>query len=174
MIEVDSLETMAEIAIALTGFTGVVSVFGPRPSGGWVGPERLFLQALLNWSLIAVVLGMLPGVVSSNFEDPEKLWLSVSVVFAVVHFVSLAWFLVAVTRLGLSTFRRFEQIITIFGIPVGVLLVACQAAAVAGPLRSHLALVYHLGILWYLLISALAFSFMLFPRGGAPHNEGLE
>lgn len=165
MIQVDSLETMAEIAIALTGFTGVVSVLGGRPSGGWIGPDRLWLQALLAWSLIAALGGVLPGVLSSGIDDPTDVWLAASAVFAMVHTVSLSWILVsAYLRLGLPAFRRSERVIISICSPLGALLLVAQIAVITGSLESAAPFVYHAGIAWYLLISGIAFAFMLFPR----------
>jgi len=165
VIEVDSLETMAEIAIALTGFTGVVSVLGGRPSGGWIGPDRLWLQALLAWSLIAALGGVLPGILSSGIDSSAGVWFAASAVFAGVHSVSLSWILVsAYLRLGLSAFRLSERVIILVCSPLGALLLTAQIAVITGPLEAAASFIYHAGIAWYLLISGIAFSFMLFPR----------
>lgn len=107
---------------------------------------------------------MFPGVLSVAFDDLVPVWFMSSIVFAAVHLVSLTWFLAALARLGFSAFRPFERRIITVCIPFAVLLVICQLAVVVGSLRAFASLVYHLGIFWYLLISGIAFSFMLFPR----------
>lgn len=50
----DYLFTIAEIAVALIGFSGVVAVLGHRGKGSWQPAERVRLLALTEPSIIAL------------------------------------------------------------------------------------------------------------------------
>jgi len=167
MIETGTLETMAEIGIALTGFTGVVSVLEDRPRVGWAGPDRVLLVALLIWSLIAAIFGVLPGVLVKAGLEPHQTWRLATLIFAVVNCSTLSWFVSAVLGVGLGEFRSFERWSIRIGVPGAVLLTIFQITSVFGPVSSSAPLVYHLSVFWFLGVAALAFSFMLFPRDAA-------
>jgi len=47
--------TMAEIAIALIGFSGVVTALGPRREGRWTPSERLRLRTPVEPSAFSLV-----------------------------------------------------------------------------------------------------------------------
>jgi hypothetical protein len=55
--EPDALLTVAEVALGLAGFSGVVAVFG-RPGGGWADADRFRLTVLLNTSISALLLAL--------------------------------------------------------------------------------------------------------------------
>jgi len=54
--------TLAEISIAIAGFSGIVSVFSQRRSGAWTPAERARLIGLLFTSFSAVFFSVVPFV----------------------------------------------------------------------------------------------------------------
>ena len=58
--DIDLLTVMAEVGIALAGFTGLVVVLGRRAHGDWTPAERTQLAILLQTSLAAVFFALLP------------------------------------------------------------------------------------------------------------------
>lgn len=62
----DAVLTIAEIAVALAGFTGIVIIFGARKDS-WSHDEVLRLRTLLRSSLSALFLSFVP-VIALNLE----------------------------------------------------------------------------------------------------------
>ena len=60
MQDSDLLQTIAEIAIALTGFTGVVAVLGERARGKWRAVDLFRFNNLLTTSIAALFLAFVP------------------------------------------------------------------------------------------------------------------
>ena len=73
MENTQTLETIAEVAIALAGFSGIVAVLGQRSSGKWSPTERVRLRLLLEVSLLAVFLSFLPSLMLRG-TSPIAAW----------------------------------------------------------------------------------------------------
>lgn len=65
MSDSDILQTLAEVGVALAGFTGVVFVLGRRAVGEWSPVERLWFHILLSSSVQVVFFAILPLVFES-------------------------------------------------------------------------------------------------------------
>ena len=61
LAQIGTLHTIAQIAISLIGFTGIVIVFGDRAKRSWSSEENLSLFALLIPSLIVPICILLPN-----------------------------------------------------------------------------------------------------------------
>ena len=80
---VEILIGIAEIAIALAGFSGVVAAFGSRSKGAWHPGDRLRLGFLLEASLTAAGFALLALLVLSAVEDEALTWAVLSGSWAV-------------------------------------------------------------------------------------------
>ncbi len=80
---VELLIGIAEIAIALAGFTGVVVAFGSRSVGSWHPGDRLRLAFLLEASLTAAGFALIALLVLSVIEDRAIVWTVMSSFWAV-------------------------------------------------------------------------------------------
>ena len=78
----DLLQTLAEVSVALAGFSGVVSVFGRRHTGEWDPADRLHLSFMLETSLAALFLSLLPFALLSVELPPRSTWAIMSSVLA--------------------------------------------------------------------------------------------
>lgn len=58
--DAETLRTIAEVAIAIAGFSGVVVVFGSRAHGSWSSVEADRLWLLLAQALIVTLFAFLP------------------------------------------------------------------------------------------------------------------
>ena len=58
--DTDPLQTIAEIAIALAGFTGVVAYLGERARGEWRAVDLFRFKNLLTCSIAALLLSFAP------------------------------------------------------------------------------------------------------------------
>ena len=82
---------IAQIAIALAGFTGVVVAFGSRSEGAWHPGDRLRLSFLLEASLTAAGFSLLALLVVAVFGDTGFSWVLLSICWALFTISSL-WF----------------------------------------------------------------------------------
>jgi len=64
---------MAEVSVALAGFTGVVAAFGQR-RGHWTPIDTLRFRVMLFTSLSALVLSILPFAVHHLGAEPSATW----------------------------------------------------------------------------------------------------
>jgi len=76
---VEILIGVAELAIALAGFTGIVVVLGSRDDGGWHPGDRLRLGFLIESSLTAAGFSLLALLLLYLLpENPGTAWITVS------------------------------------------------------------------------------------------------
>jgi hypothetical protein len=154
----NALSTLAEVAIAITGFAGVVAVFGGRSSGHWSVFEQTRLVVLLGCSLAALLFCVLPFVVLSIPVSESSCWRSLSVLLAGV----LAVFTAQVARVAIEALRvpRSER-------EVSLLLSAIFLTGDLLAIILLLANAFSLGVVWpYLaaIIWLLAMAAMIFVR----------
>lgn len=69
----ETLTGVAELAVALAGFTGVAVAFGSRDRGAWHPGDRLRLHFLLESSLTAGGFALLSLVLLYSFPEAEYL-----------------------------------------------------------------------------------------------------
>ena len=85
-VQLDYSETLigiAELAVALAGFTGVAVAFGSRDRGTWHPGDRLRLHFLLESSLTAGGFALLTLVMLYSFPEAEYLaWVVGSILWA--------------------------------------------------------------------------------------------
>jgi hypothetical protein len=87
----DLLQTIAEIAITLAGFAGVVAFLGQRARGDWRTVDLFRFNQLLAGSLAALLLSFAP-ILLFKLGVPEPLaWRASSGLLALYLAVSLAW-----------------------------------------------------------------------------------
>jgi hypothetical protein len=80
---------LAEIAVALAGFTGVVVVFGSRSEGSWHPGDRLRLGFLLEASLTAGGFALAALVLYGSMPNAAYSWAIISSAWAVYMVYSL-------------------------------------------------------------------------------------
>jgi hypothetical protein len=68
------LYTVAEVAITLAGFSGVVVVFRPQGAQGWSPMELRYLWFLIGDSLLVLFLALLPIPLGLARWSPDATW----------------------------------------------------------------------------------------------------
>ena len=94
----DALSAAAQIAATLTGFTGVVAVFGSGAVHEWPEADRFRLQLLLTASIVPLVLSLLGLLLLTTDVQPSVIWSACSGVAAALF--------VATGIRNLRTFRK--------------------------------------------------------------------
>ena len=74
---------LAEIGVAIAGFSGIVAVFGARSAGQWTPEDRLRLAFLLVCSLTVVFFSLLPFPMTALHLPVKALWRTASGLLAI-------------------------------------------------------------------------------------------
>lgn len=156
----ESFSTLAEFAVAMAGFSGIVIALRARDGG--VEPLVWFRNlCLLTWALGAAFGSLGPGLMASLGLPAESAWAGSSAVLALVCVMLMAVPLVARHRLDDADRARLARYVWALalggnGLAAGLLL--ANAFGTLGP--SGPGPVYG-GILWLLAFATLLFVRML-------------
>jgi hypothetical protein len=152
MDPLDTLQTLSEIGIAITGFAGVVSVLDKRAHEDWDDFDRVNLYTLLTWSLATVFLAQVPGVLHGLGDFAPHPWRASHALFAIYH----SWvFHIALRAMYAEAGYRDRLTLTLLAIGIGMLaLEIASAIGLAGTLAPTF---YVIAVLWFLFLSASRF-----------------
>jgi hypothetical protein len=163
----ENLRSMAEIAVSLTGFTGIVVALGRRSHGAWTKLELLRLKMLLVTSLAVLFLSLLPLALSGLNFNELKIWLISNPAMAGLHLSALLIFGLRARRLDVGKWtpreKKEELFFTAITLPVSLGLIVCQFAFACGYLNGYGFFLFYIGLIYLLLLSALHFVLLLIP-----------
>lgn len=153
---------IAEVAIALTGFAGVVVVLGRRASGAWPAVDEYRLRSLIENGLIAVLAAFLPFAAQQLSDRPEVIWGVSSALFGTIG--SLHAFVLQGRR-GVRLRDELQadasawvRHLWLWGVgPASVLVHGSLLLNAAGVVFPRTFGPYLVGLLWYLLVGSLFF-----------------
>ena len=156
MSDTDFLFTVAEVAVTLAGFAGLVSVIAQRPAGRFADLAAHRLRTMLLYSLTATVFSLIPYLFLRAGLGDELSWRMCSAGFFA------AWLPMFVRARAHSS--RFtsdiplrEQLLLYVGIAISVGGLAVLALNVAGVFRSQAAVAYQSSLLLLLLAALRVF-----------------
>jgi hypothetical protein len=157
----DILATIAQIAVTLAGFTGIVVVLGDP--GGRLIPIQIYRVAILiALSLGAMTLALVPFGLHLTGLEGAALWRPASALLGAFSALLVIVFFPPTRRF----FRQFPEIFNpaiLTALAVGhVVNVAVQAAIAFGGFENQRAGLYVFGLLWLLLHGAYQFVRILF------------
>jgi len=156
----DVLQTIAEVAIALTGFTGIVAALRGQTVESLSSFILFRFRVLLIASLVALGLALLPFLFHYLGASPPVTWSVCSAVVAVVM-VPLTIHDARAYRAYSDEMPKFEQRT---GPVMGLLWLALWVAQVSNIFFLHRFGLYLAAPMWFLGISALQFTrFLLAP-----------
>lgn len=148
----DTLQNLAEVGVAITGFAGIVAAVAHSSSGGWSERDSRNFVALVRWSLGATFLAYLPVLIFSLDGRVPAPWRVSNAVFATFHgYVFLQTF--RGVRGGHMKLDRTAIAL----LSIGALVMSAEVAAAAGPLASIAPSVYLTATVWFLFIAAQRF-----------------
>lgn len=163
-----TFEAIAQIAIALTGFTGIVVALGRRELSDWTPVESFLLRALLFWSLGTMFLALVPSGLSAVRALMEP-WRVAHGIFAFFHTAIFIWFFRETRRLALSLRGSKENLVTV---PVGFGVLFAEILVALGLLASLAPFLYLVALLWFLFLATRVFVALVFPRPPAQPLNG--
>ena len=163
---------MAQIAIALTGFTGIVVALGRREISEWSPIEAFQLRALLYWSLGTTLLAFVP--VGLSGLAPDTTWRLAHATFFVFHVSVFIWYFHQARRLNLlaATFGRVPSAFARLSIAFGFGILAAEGSVALGLALPAAPYLYLLALLWFLYLAATMFIGLVFGLWGAQSEPG--
>jgi hypothetical protein len=154
------LTTVAEVSIALAGFTGVVAVLGNRRKRDWTAEERLQLRTLVETSFTALFASFAPGVLFFLLSSEPAVWQGANLFLGALHLANLSAFLIR-SRKAKPTASQKGLLV------VGILIILAHFLAFLG-LLLWLIPIFIIGLLQQVFIAALNFVLLLFPVEKSP------
>lgn len=153
----EGLYSLAEIAITLAGFTGLLGFF--RSSTSSVKGEMLRIFYIFIMCFATIVGAFLPPAISTFLPDSDAGWYVSTVYVGLVALAISVWAIVQFLtgRVGLSL-PIPSYSMAIFSGLVGVTLLGASFGIVSGPVKGFLII----GLLWFLLYSGYIFVTTLF------------
>jgi hypothetical protein len=149
------LTTVAEVSIALAGFTGIVAVLGNRRNHDWTAEERLQLRTLVETSLTALFASFAPTVLNLVVASEPAVWRSANLILGTLHLANLTAFLLRAKKATPTTSQKALLLL-------GIAFILAHFLASAGVLPWY-TLIFILGLLQQVFIAALNFVLLLFP-----------
>jgi hypothetical protein len=151
------LETIAELSVAFTGFTGVVAVFGRRPEAPWAPVEVFRFRVLLGASLATLFFSLLPFILHYSGLSNLVLWRACSGLVA-LHLASVA----ALDSRSLVRLRREGARPFFFALEASVAIVAlpifsAQVVNALGYLGDVSFALFLSALVYYLFVAAVNF-----------------
>lgn len=149
------LTTVAEVSIALAGFTGVVAVLGNRRKHDWTADERLQLRTLVETSLTALFASFAPSVLYLVITSEPAVWRTANLVLGTMHLANLVAFLRRAKEAKPTASQKSLLV-------VGIAIILAHFLASAGMLSWYV-MIFMIGLLQQVFIAALNFVLLLFP-----------
>jgi len=159
----ENLRTIAEIATAFAGFTGVVIVLGHRAAGAWSEVERTTIRILLETSIGVVFFALLPTAFILNLSAPTTWRLAAGLLAAYHSAILFRADVLDRRQAGQLLGRRIDWGLSI----TGIFSILANALVASGFVPQAAAIIYTLALLHLLLVAALAFVALLL-SGGRP------
>ena len=150
----DEFRTLAEIAVALAGFTGIVVALERRSSPGHSGTNRARLRELLLASLGVVFFVFIPTLLAGAGVDDRWAYRASQLPFGAYHVLLMVLFFrsASITQLALAEWLL---------LPFGLGTILLQLTTAFGVLANQLYVAYFLGLLWLLFIACINFVVLL-------------
>jgi len=89
----DTLHTIAQIAITIIGFSGIVIVFGERAVSEWTAEEKLRIFALITPTLTALFCSFVPILLAAFSLSNDVVWRTSNAVLGLAHLANLSVFI---------------------------------------------------------------------------------
>ena len=153
--QIDTLLSLAEVAVALAGFSAIVVVLKRGASGQWSASDADQFHGMIIHAIAAVVFCLLPMIVDVIVQDPAatlRLCCAVLGVQVILH---------AVGVMSFSTTGPWARL----SLSVGLVIGFAQFAAFTDWAATREFALYVLGIVWHILQAGLLFVMLVWiPR----------
>ena len=163
----DTFQTLAEVSVAMVGFSSIVVFFKRRETDTWQKSDADRFHGMILHSMLAVLFAFLPSAFSNFDIDTETTFRWCSSLLAVVTGLQV----VVTSRLEASNSMWVRLQVLIGGAFISLL----QAAAGFGVFPEQGLGIYFLGVLWHLVQAGALFVMLIWiPSsliGKATHDD---
>jgi len=149
----ETLLTIAEIAVALAGFSAIVVMLNSQPIREWDETDRLNLRLLVQLSAVTIFFALLPSILIVSIEEPD-LWTYALFAYGFLHVVDVSSFLFNMTKETPNIFRNAAIVGT------AIALAQLFIAWIGSPTAKETA--YLSTLIWHLYIVFMAFILLLY------------
>jgi hypothetical protein len=163
--QIDTLHTIAEVGIAITGFAGIVAAIRSRDDVSSRPSAADPLAGLLGASLGTVLFCFVPEWIHAATASPDAVWRASLAIYGFYRLVYIGLVLKALRR-GAGD-RATPRWIVLPGLLLGVL----HLVAAAGFFSDFHYFLYLSGLFWGLVISLIHFSTFLL--GPSPESRAV-
>lgn len=153
MQSTDILSTIAEIAVALAGFSAIVVMLNSKPIREWDDTDRLNLRLLIQVSAFTIFFALLPSILIASLKEPE-VWKYGLWAYGLLHILDVSSFLFKMTNDTPTIFRNAAVSGTVIAVTQ---LVIAWAGSTAAKETMYLGT-----LLWHLCITFMAFILLLY------------
>jgi len=158
----DTLVLIAELALGIAGFSGVVVALDNRAVRDWNMNRRFNLRIMLQVSAIAIFFSLFPLIFERMIEPPGS-WRAAVALYGVVHLLDVSTFALRIPP-GLEFGPRLTA-------RLGVAIALAQVlTAVFGSLQVC-EVAYLLVLVWHLGVGAMGFAVLVYSSDGAGRNS---
>jgi hypothetical protein len=164
----ESLDTIAEVAVTLAGFAGLIAALAGASHQGLPPRQRIAFWLVLGTSLATLILSFLPRVLFNFGLSEPTCWRICCGVLALVNFAALG-LLIRVHRslLAQGIPTQFSTFYVVLPTPFGVFALLELATAVGiAPLEPYA--VFYAGLVISLAFTCNTFVLFLFMRTPGP------
>lgn len=154
----DALLSIAEIAIGLAGFSGLVAAFGQRPGYAWKGDQKTRIVFLVILSFAMIITAILPFALSGISDSPALVWGVPMVAYSAVALTLLSYWVVLARRHNYSLQFPVVSKLIMF-VAAGLQIVAALSGL--GLIFPFSPVIFIFGLLAILLFSATMFLALL-------------
>lgn len=148
----DTLVLIAEVAVAIAGFSSVVVALDNRAVKNWTPFQQHNLRVLLQVSALTIFFSIFPLIFQRVIDGPGS-WKWALGFYAVIHTIDVSSF-IRVLPADLPAANRFLPYI---GLALAV--VSIFVAWLASPLVAEV--LYLCNLVWHLGIAAMGFAFLV-------------
>ena len=157
-------QTLAQIAITLTGFTGIIGVIQTRGGNALAGPEASLIVTLITVSALVVFAAFIPSSVALLTGNEPDIWKWSFRVLLAAHLV--AWITAVPFMLRAGTFfEKFpepQRTISRAFASLGILAVVAELVVVLGHQVAYSAFVFQSVLIVLIAIAFFSFVSLMF------------
>ena len=147
----DSLTTIAEIAITLAGFTGLIAVF--RSAKAWTSQELSRLGTIIAACFVCLVTALLPFGLAQFSTSGVVVWGIPLALFGLLHLWIIAYLLAAARARRFRPSSALSRVILTVDALIAAVLVLSPTGLILAPSQGLLILV----CIWGLVFPAIGF-----------------
>jgi len=150
--ETDILFSLAQVAVALAGFSAIVVLFGRGDSGRWRRARADRFHGMVVHAMVAVLFCLLPLLIGVFTSDRNVIWNLANALLGaeIVGHVSAVLFMTSTTGARVRSF-----------ISIGYLFGAVQFMNVAGVVFDHEFRAFLAGVVWHVIMSGMLFVMLI-------------